>query len=312
MLFKHTGSCECGLSDFHHTFFTVKKGHYTRRKDKWITYRSYKHFQDQDYLDDVSRIPFHMCDVFDDSDDAYWAYNKLLRDVIDTHTPQKRKNIKASQPAFMNSSYRRELRKKSKLRTDYYKCRNSVTWELYRKQRNRCTALRCQSVKNYFHDKCSNGVKNKDFWPTKKTFLTNKGFIDNNEITLVENNVLINDPGLVCETMNTFCTNITSGLGLPEITDPSNCNSVNAIHDFVLPSNSAFSFQPVPQESVAKKLKQLNGNKCTGPDLVPARLLKVAADELAPSVTSLINMGISKSQFPRDMKCALSAFCHPY
>ena len=68
--------------------------------------------------------------------------------------------------------------------------------------------------------------------------------------------------------------------------------------------SNTFSFQPTSTETVAKKLRQLNGKKATGFDLIPPKLLKAAADELAPSLASQINIGISGAYFPTDMKAA--------
>jgi hypothetical protein len=49
--------------------------------------------------------------------------------------------------------------------------------EAYRKQRNVVTKLKNKSVNNYFIERCAGGPKCKDFWPTVKHFLTNKGSI---------------------------------------------------------------------------------------------------------------------------------------
>jgi len=39
---------------------------------KWhIIYRSYKHFSEQTYIQDLSYIPFQVCEIFDHVNDAY-------------------------------------------------------------------------------------------------------------------------------------------------------------------------------------------------------------------------------------------------
>ena len=64
----------------------------------------------------------------------------------------------------------------------------------------------------------------------------------------------------------------------------------------------SFSFQPTTVEHVAEKLHQLNSKKATGFDHIPAKLLKVSADIIAPSLTAQINNNIVTSCFPTELK----------
>ena len=38
-----------------------------------FTYRSYKHFNKTTFLHDLSAIPYHITEIFDDVDDAYYV-----------------------------------------------------------------------------------------------------------------------------------------------------------------------------------------------------------------------------------------------
>ena len=66
----------------------------------------------------------------------------------------------------------------------------------------------------------------------------------------------------------------------------------------------SFTFQPTTVEHVAEKLHQLNSNKATGFDHIPAKLLKVSVDIIAPSLTAQINNNIATSCFPTELKTA--------
>ena len=55
----------------------------------------------------------------------------------------------------------------------------------YKKQRNFCLSLRRKCMKNYFKKIAEKGLTtNKSFWKFVKPFLTNKGFIGHNNVTL--------------------------------------------------------------------------------------------------------------------------------
>ena len=65
-----------------------------------------------------------------------------------------------------------------------------------------------------------------------------------------------------------------------------------------------FSFKPVTEDQVLNYVKKLNPKKATGPDEIPAKLLKVSGEVLCPSLANIINLSIESGTFPSDMKRA--------
>ena len=64
----------------------------------------------------------------------------------------------------------------------------------YKKQRNLCVSLRRKCMKNYLKKLTEKDLTtNKSFWKFMRPFLTNKGFIGNNDITLIHKNKIISD-----------------------------------------------------------------------------------------------------------------------
>ena len=53
-------------------------------------------------------------------------------------------------------------------------------------------------------------------------------------------------------------------------------------------------------EEVCNELKSLNCSKACGPDLIPARLLKLGAEFIAPSLTQLFQLSFSSGKLPLD------------
>ena len=60
----------------------------------------------------------------------------------------------------------------------------------------------------------------------------------------------------------------------------------------------------IPVEMVLTSLKQLDINKATGSDGIPVRLLKETADQIALSLTMLLNKSLRLGIFPGDWKLA--------
>ena len=58
-------------------------------------------------------------------------------------------------------------------------------------------------------------------------------------------------------------------------------------------------------KGVLKLLKDIKPHKATGPDNIPGRLLKEAAEELAPGLAHLFQISIDNGKIPLDWKSAL-------
>ena len=60
-------------------------------------------------------------------------------------------------------------------------------------------------------------------------------------------------------------------------------------------------------DEVRYLLETLDATKSTGPDEIPARILKIVAPNIAPSVTKLFNLSISSGLFGKiaRISCAL-------
>ena len=71
------------------------------------------------------------------------------------------------------------------------------------------------------------------------------------------------------------------------------------------PEGQPFPAMPeisVTKEGVFKLLLKLNPNKATGPDLLPARILKDMANEIAPILTAIFQQSFYTGIVPRDWR----------
>ena len=59
---------------------------------------------------------------------------------------------------------------------------------------------------------------------------------------------------------------------------------------------------PKSNNNVCKLLKNINAHKAIGCDLIPPKLLKIAADQFAEPLTYIINSVITQSFFPNKAK----------
>ena len=300
------------ISDCHNLIGAVTRMKAPLAAPRKITYRSYKHFDEKNYLKDLSITPFHVSDIFENPNDQMWCHNKLLSDVINLHAPIKHKTVKTKKLPYMNGELRKAINVKSMLLRKYYKNRNSHTWNNYRKQRNLVNSLKRITIKRYFQDKCSDKNSN-NFWKTDSRFFSNKSATAA-EIHLFENGQITTDPKSVAEILNDHYINVTNNVSEPEAIRNMSVNdiihfyeshpSVSQIKQHI-GHQSNLEFESVKLEDVRTKLKGLATKKSVGYDMIPARLLKIGANVLCRSLTKVFNNSIHQGIFPECLKRAI-------
>ena len=76
-----------------------------------------------------------------------------------------------------------------------------------------------------------------------------------------------------------------------------------------IPQPEGCPYPPMPdieigRDGVLKPLKKINPNKASGPDMIPARILKDLAEELAPFLTEIFQRSLADGEVPMDWRSA--------
>ena len=172
-------------------------------------------------------------------------------------------------------------------------------------------------------------IANKNFWTFTQPFLTNKGFLENKDITLIEGNKIITSERELAKTFNEHYINIVEKSSGIKPKDISQCDKNQNIHKTIReivksyenhPSilqikqnicsssfhvKEKFRFHFVNEIEIKKLIQGLNPKKATGIDTIPPKLIKVAVEFLTPLLTKSINSSIEHNIFPDLAKTAL-------
>ncbi|XP_057296307.1 uncharacterized protein LOC130625272 [Hydractinia symbiolongicarpus] len=199
--FHNSKSFETGLSDHHHMISTFMKTFLVRLKSKEISYRCFKKFDEQVFLEEVRSTDF-CCDNIDPNE----SYENLVlkfRNIIDKHAPIKIKLVRGNEAPFMNKKLRKAIYTRSRLKNNFNKNRTDQNRSKYKKQRNKCVSMRRQVIKEHFNSVMEGGIiQNKKFWSTVKPFLTNKSGKSSNEIMIVHDDIIVTDENELAEIFN--------------------------------------------------------------------------------------------------------------
>ena len=176
-------------------------------KPKNIHYRSYKNFNEENFLSDVKEADFSF--KTSNPDENYSVLPNVFSNVLNIHAPLKEKILRGNDAPFMKKELRKVIYSRSRLRNRYVKNPTKENETPYKKQRNKCVSLRRKSITQHFSKITSKGIMtNKQFWKTMKPFLTNKGCFENNGIILQDIEKMITNDRILAKRFNEHYKNI--------------------------------------------------------------------------------------------------------
>ena len=128
-----------GISD-HCLIYASLKLRKGRPPPRIITIRNSKHFNAKDFQADLSCAPFHVADVFEDKDDAHWAWSLMFKQICDNHALFKRIKIRSKSDPWVTKEIRRKMSYRYKLFKSAVSTKYETAWVNYKKIRNEITA----------------------------------------------------------------------------------------------------------------------------------------------------------------------------
>ena len=213
----------------------------------------------------------------------------------------------------------RKIRHRSKLRNKARRDKTAASELAYRKQRNKCTQIKRNSIKSYFQKLTTDGRNiSKRLWDTIKPFMSGNGSHGQEEFLLEEDSTLIKDHTQIANIFNEYYTNIVEyATGQPPVQvplTPDGDNIEEILNYYVdhssikeienMQQNHSFELPFAEEGTIREIIRGLDTSKATGIDNNPPRLVKLSADIIAKPLTDIINGSISNSIFPDEMKVA--------
>ena len=310
---------------------TILKLQLARLKPIQILYRSYENFRDEYFLNDLNqnfeRDLFQLDLTSLASNKIYNLFIEIVTSTLDKHATIKSQTIRGNRASFMNKELSKAIMHRSWLKSKYRKFPTPNNRLNYQKQRNKCVAIRRKAVNEQFSrisgiSGISGKVSNKDFYKLVKPYLANKGTLTNNDITLVNDDIMVTDQNKIMKILNDYYVNIvqiTTGVVPSNIKDGigshlSNEELVAKIVDQYKDHPSiksmkenceidcTFSFQEVSSDDVFRHLN--NDPKTIGDDNIPPKILNLTAGVLYSPLTVTINSSINEITFPDKAKRA--------
>ena len=105
--------------------YTIFNKKLLKPKARLIKGRRFKKFNDEEFNKDLQLVPFHAANVFDDTDDIYWAWEELYKNVLDDYAPIKCRKVREGfrRPKFITPEIRKAISHRNAFKRKYNKSR---------------------------------------------------------------------------------------------------------------------------------------------------------------------------------------------
>ena len=308
--FQNTITIETGLSDHHKMTVSVLKTFVPKQAPLFIKYRDYRKFNSQNFRQDLQTALLNINDSM-----CYEEFEYTFKCILNIHAPIKSKQVRANNAPFMNKTLSKAIMTRSRLKRKFHINPSNMNKCMYKQQRNYCVNLTRRVKKNYYSKIDINKVNdNKKFWDTIKPSFSEKNLIKK-KITLIENDSIVNEDAKVAEIMNLYFAegihdshqgvlDATNHLDVNHVIEKfKNHPSVIKIKEKTNRTNT-FTFSLISLDGMKHCIKQLNVNKPTTFNNIPAKILKEFNDICSGPIHKMYNKLIQEGKFPDAMKLA--------
>ena len=145
--------------------------------------------------------------------------------------------------------------------------------------------------------------KTSDFFKSFKPFLGSKKGSNGRDIINIEiNSEIEKDQSVVAVELSKYFSTLADDIGGSNtilLTENDFSNQSSVINITINYTNTEqFSFSNITKTETTKALESVNPTKSMNWDMIPPKILKLAAKEIAPSLTDIFNLAINSGEYP--------------
>ena len=103
-----------------------------RPQSCFVTTRSCKNYDRNSFIKDLTNVPFHIVNIFDDLDDQVHAFNCLYHHVLDAHAPIKQIRVNSRPNPFITLEIKGLMNTRDTWNKRARKSNDKLHWNAYR------------------------------------------------------------------------------------------------------------------------------------------------------------------------------------
>lgn len=259
-----------------------------RHEHKTISFRSFKFFNKENFLQDLALVPFSEVYNFNDPNQALTHWYSLFRNVLDKHAPLRTKRVREERkPPWLTEDIRKAMELRNQLKSN-------GEFEEYKRQRRAVRTMVRQAQRKHADETIAEGKNTQALWKVINSVTKGK----KQKSTSIPNN-------LSADVFNNHFLNIAHSLTKLNNTDPDqyDCNSRLRQHCH-RPNLVQFSIPLMTTSDVRRHISKLKNSSSCGHDEIPSHILKLSLPLTVEHLTYIFNLCIKHNCFPDAFKMA--------
>ena len=266
---------------------------------RYVRKRSYKDFSEQVFLNRVREISWFNLYMCEDTNTAVKILTDELTTILDELAPVRTIQLRSRYAPWLTKETKVLQKERDKAQQAASLSGSQEDWRLYKNLRN-STNSTMRKEKKKWEQKRLNNLENSPttLWKNIKTWLNWK--TSGPPTQLFHEGRTVRAPGELADTMNHFFVDKVARLraGIPANDD----DPLKTIKEVMRDRQCNFTMRSVTPDEVQKIIKSLKHSKSTGLDYIDTSVIKLAANELLPSITHIVNLSIRDQCFPQTWK----------
>ena len=252
---------------------------------KSISYRSYKNFNEGDFMNELCSTDFSETYQHTEPDASLDAWYNVFLNVLNKHAPIRIKRVKfEDKPPWLTDEINSASSSRDRLLQQSGKDHN------FKRQRNKVTSMKRLAQKKYFNDLIKSRSDSKSIWKALNQLSGKSGGAS------TFNNLSVHE-------LNNHFTTIVEKIVDIDITNHNDLSKLKAFCESKS-LHSSLNFDYMCVHDVYRELCSLSPAKSRGLDDLDSYVLKIAAPIISEHLTYIYNLCIDKCQYPQAFKDA--------
>ena len=258
------------------------------------------------FLKELRNVEWEILGNMEDVDPMEEFMTKKTNDCLDISAPWKSRKIKPKRydmPKEVQSAIkvRNDLRKRVHI-NEKGSIKDTKLEEQYKKQRNYCSKVIKNAVRENTGKSITSASSGKDIWNSINDILRPER-LAKTSIKIQTENQLIEDPQQIADAFSVFFKEKVEKLAASVIKDP-DIDPFARLKEKLKGSNLKFDLKTVREKVVLNLLKALKPKKSCGIDGITSEILKIGSDVLVVPLTYIVNYSIVTGKYPSKWKIA--------
>ncbi len=224
-------------------------------------------------------------------------WKSMLMETVEKHALLKLRWIGNRKSPWMTNDLRHKIFKRDYLKKKAVSINDPKAWHQYRQAHNQTNNAIKNAKRIYFTENLKlNRCNMKKTWKLSNDLSSRNSCKAKKISEVIVEEQSITSPAEMSEAFNNYFASVGKNLA-DEIPSPENEPEL-----YLNPTDKRFSLKAPTVDTVYNLLRSIDEKKSVGLDKIPNKLLKIAANVVAPSLTAIFTASMRTGIFPQEWK----------